>query len=494
LRSAAGGPLAARLSHRYLEEHCLIPLGVEADGALVAVAGRVLHPTVLDELARVFERPVRVIDAPAAEIQAALLASRPVTPANGQVAVASPEESIGVVALGDLRALANQAPVVQFVNVMLLEALRSGASDVHVESTPDGLRVRQRLDGVLRETSSLGRALQSGVISRIKLLAGLDIAERRVPQDGRARVTLADRDVDLRVSTLPALHGESVVVRLLDHGVKARALSDLGMPTEIESRFERLVRRPTGLILVTGPTGSGKTTTLYAALGLINAPGVKILTVEDPVEYRLEGVTQIPVNRKAGLGFPNALRSMLRHDPDIIMVGEMRDRETAEIAIQAALTGHLVLSTLHTNDAPGGVTRLVDMGIEPYLVAATVQAILAQRLVRVLCNACAEPYAPDRTELALAPTSVAGAPGGFRRARGCEQCSRSGYRARTGIYELFVPSEKARGRIARGATLDELRGVARGEELVTLREAAWNAARAGVTSIDEVLRVTSEDA
>jgi type II secretory ATPase GspE/PulE/Tfp pilus assembly ATPase PilB-like protein len=486
--------LAARLSHRYLEEHCLIPLGVESDGALVAAAGRVLHPTVVDELARVFERPVRVIDAPAAEIQAALLASRPATPANGQAAVPAPDESGGVVALGDLRALANQAPVVQFVNVMLLEALRSGASDVHVESTPDGIRVRQRLDGVLRETSSLGRAFQSGVISRIKLLAGLDIAERRVPQDGRARVTLADRDVDLRVSTLPALHGESVVVRLLDHGVKARALADLGMPPEIESRFERLVRRPTGLILVTGPTGSGKTTTLYAALGLINAPGVKILTVEDPVEYRLEGVTQIPVNRKAGLGFPNALRSMLRHDPDIIMVGEMRDRETAEIAIQAALTGHLVFSTLHTNDAPGGVTRLVDMGIEPYLVAATVQAILAQRLVRVLCSACAEPCVPDRAELATAPAGAAAVPDRFRRARGCEQCSRSGYRGRTGIYELFVPSEKARSRIAQGATLDELRGLARSEELVTLREAAWSAARAGVTSIDEVLRVTSEDA
>jgi type II secretory ATPase GspE/PulE/Tfp pilus assembly ATPase PilB-like protein len=493
LRAAASGPLAARLSPRYLEEHCLIPLAIDADGALTAAAGRPLDATVVDELARLFDRPVRLVDAPAAEIHAALLAARPVTPAATDVAIAAPDEGNGAVALGDLRALANQAPVIQFVNVMLLDALRAGASDVHVESTPDGVRVRVRLDGVLREVSTLGRSYQSGVISRIKLLAGLDIAERRLPQDGRARIALADRDVDLRVSTLPALHGESVVLRLLDHGARARALAELGMPADLATRFERLIRRPTGLVLVTGPTGSGKTTTLYAALGVINAPGVKILTVEDPVEYRLAGVTQIPVNRKAGLGFANALRSMLRHDPDIIMVGEMRDRETAEIAIQSALTGHLVFSTLHTNDAPGGVTRLVDMGIEPYLVAATVQAILAQRLLRLVCEACAEPYAPARAELATAPAASSGsAPAAWRRGRGCTTCSRSGYRGRTGIYELFVPSEKVRARIAQGATLDELRSLARGEGLVTLHDAAWALARSGRTSIEEVLRVASE--
>jgi type II secretory ATPase GspE/PulE/Tfp pilus assembly ATPase PilB-like protein len=335
------------------------------------------------------------------------------------------------------------------------------------------------------------------------LLAGLDIAERRLPQDGRARLTLADREVDLRVSTLPALHGESVVLRLLDHGANVRSVAELGMPPAIEARFEKLIRRPTGLLLVTGPTGSGKTTTLYAALGMINAPGVKIVTVEDPVEYRIDGVTQIPVNRKAGLGFANALRSILRHDPDIVMVGEMRDRETADIAIQAALTGHLVFSTLHTNDAPGGVTRLVDMGIEPYLVAATVQGIVAQRLVRLLCDNCAERYTPAASEVATAPpppprphaptSPSARATGDFRQARGCEACSGSGYRGRTGIYELFVPSESARARIAQRLPLDELRSLAREDGLIALREAAWDLARQGRTSIAEVMRVTSED-
>ena len=493
LRAAAAGALAARLSPRYLEEHCLIPLGLEDDSTLTAAAGMPLDPTVLDELSRIFERPVRVVPVEAAEIRAALLAARPAAPADTETIAPAPDDAAAV-AVGDLRALANEAPVIQFVNVMLLDALKAGASDVHVESTTEGLRVRMRLDGVLRDISTLGKAHQSGILSRIKLLAGLDIAERRVPQDGRARLALADREVDLRVSTLPSIYGESAVVRLLDHSTTARGLAELGLSAELEARFDRLIHRPTGLILVTGPTGSGKTTTLYAALGRVNGAAVKILTVEDPVEYRLAGITQIPVNRRAGLGFGSALRSMLRHDPDIIMVGEMRDRETAEIAVQAALTGHLVLSTLHTNDAVGGITRLVDMGIEPYLVSATVEAILAQRLVRVLCDACAEPIQPTPAELATAPASVAKRTDRrFRRPRGCEACSGTGYRGRRGIYELFVPTERIRARVAQGATLDELRALARDDGLITLREAAWEAARTGLTSIAEVLRVTAAD-
>jgi general secretion pathway protein E len=492
LRAAAAGALAARLSARYLEEHRIIPLEVDASGVLTVAAGKVLDATVLDELSRVFERPVRTVAAEAAEIRAALLAARPAAPAATESAAATNGDDL--VATGDLRALANEAPVVQFVNVMLLDALKAGASDVHVESTAEGLRVRVRLDGVLRDVSVLGKAHSSGILSRVKLLAGLDIAERRVPQDGRARLTLSEREVDLRVSTLPSLHGESAVVRILDHSGQARDLAELGLPAELASRLDQLIRRPTGLILVTGPTGSGKTTTLYAALGRINAAGVKILTVEDPVEYRLQGVTQIPVNRRAGLGFANALRSMLRHDPDIIMVGEMRDRETADIAVQAALTGHLVFSTLHTNDAVGGITRLVDMGIEPYLVSATVEAILAQRLVRVLCDVCAEAYEPSRAELARLPRRLnIGTQSSYKRPRGCDACSGSGYRGRRGIYELFVPSDRVRSRVAQGATVDDLRALAREEGLVTLHEAAWHAAATGVTSIAEVLRVTSED-
>lgn len=489
LRAAAAGALAAKFSPRYLEEQCVIPLSVDADGAVTAAVGAPLHPTILDDLERRLGRPVREVPAEAAEIRAALLAARPVT-VDADPAAGADED--GAVAVGDLRALANEAPVIQFVNVMLVDALRAGASDVHLESTADGLRVRWRLDGVLRDVSSLGRGQASGILSRVKLLAGLDIAERRRPQDGRARLSLADRDVDLRVSTLPSLHGEGAVIRLLDHTTSARGLAELGLPPDVEARLDRLIRRPTGLILATGPTGSGKTTTLYAALGRVNDPGVKVLTVEDPVEYRLPGVTQVPVHRRAGLGFANALRSMLRHDPDVIMVGEMRDRETAEMAIQAALTGHLVFSTLHTNDAVAGVTRLLDMGIEPYLVSATVEAILAQRLVRVLCEACAEAYEPSAAELATAPASVRARR--FRRPRGCAQCSGSGYRGRIGVYELFVPSEPVRAAVARGATLDELRRLARADGLVTLHEAAWNVAAAGRTSVAEVLRVAAEEA
>jgi type II secretory ATPase GspE/PulE/Tfp pilus assembly ATPase PilB-like protein len=470
LREAALGPLAAELPARYMEEYALLPLRVDADGALVVACGRPPDPTVTDELSRRFGRRVRVIDTPLNDVQAAILAAR---------RDASPEANRvpggDDAGLGDLRAQANDAPVVQLVNAMLADALRTGASDLHLESTRDGLRVRMRQDGVLRDVACYAPRYLAGALSRVKLLAGLDIAERRLPQDGRARVKLGPREVDLRVSTLPALHGESAVLRVLDHGGGARDLAALGMPATIEAAFERVIRHTSGLVLVTGPTGSGKTTTLYAALERLNQPGVKILTVEDPVEYQIPGITQIPVNRKAGLTFANALRSMLRHDPDIVMVGEMRDRETADVAIQAALTGHLVFSTLHTNDAPSGVTRLVDMGVEPYLVSATVHAILAQRLVRVLCPACSRP---------------AGA-SGERTGAGCPECSHSGYRGRTGLYELFVPDDVIRQRIVDRAPADELRTMARRSGMTSLADAGRTLVRQGVTSMEEVLRVTN---
>jgi general secretion pathway protein E len=452
------------LSPRYLEEHCLVPLGDAPDGALLTAVGAPLEETVRDELSRVFGRPLRAVEVPAGEIQAALLAARRETPE----AAAAPMESDEPI--DDLEALASQAPVIKLVNVTLLDALRARASDVHLESSTEGLRVRFRLDGVLHDVQRLPLQYQAAVVSRVKIMAGLNIAERRVPQDGRARIRLAERDIDLRVSTVPALHGESVVLRILDHGGPSRQLVELGMPNEMHERFERLIRRPSGIVLVTGPTGSGKTTTLYGALSRINAPAVKIVTVEDPVEYRIDGVTQIPISRKAGLGFAAALRSILRHDPDIIMVGEMRDPETAEIAIQAALTGHLVFSTLHTNDAVSGVTRLVDMGVEPYLVAATVQGILAQRLVRVLCRSCSRDGAPV----------------------GCVECSNTGYRGRTGLFELFTVTDRSRSMIVSRAPLAELRAQALADGMIPLADAGWAAARAGVTSAEEVLRVTVE--
>jgi type II secretory ATPase GspE/PulE/Tfp pilus assembly ATPase PilB-like protein len=468
LRAAASGELALRLSPRYLDEHCLLPLGIGDDGALVTAVGRPLDPTVTDELARMFRRPLRLVQHPAAEIQAAVLAARrvdaePAIAATGDSAIANGYEA----PLDDLRALATQAPVIKLVNVLILDALKANASDIHLEAASDGVRVRYRLDGVLNDVSRPPRQYQQAVVSRVKIMAGLDVAERRVPQDGRIRLTLAERNVDLRVSTLPALHGESVVLRILDHGAAPRDLAELGMPDAMQTRFERLVARSSGIVLVTGPTGSGKTTTLYAALARVNGPGVKIVTVEDPVEYQMDGVTQIPVNRKAGVSFASALRSILRHDPDIIMVGEMRDRETAEIAIQAALTGHRVFSTLHTNDAVAGVTRLVDMGIEPYLVAATVAGIVAQRLVRVVCERCAGPR--------------------------CNQCSGTGYHGRTGIYELFTLDEATRRLVSERASLDALRAAARSREMATLREDGMAKVAAGVTTVEEVLRVTSDE-
>ncbi len=467
LREAAAGPLAAELPARFLEQHAILPLHIDAQGMVVVAAAGPLDPMVADALRRRFGREVRVVDATRNEVQAALLA------APREAAVAT--ESVAAPILGDLRAQADDAPVVQLVNAAIAEALRRSASDVHLESAADGLRVRLREDGVLRDLARYPVGLVAGALSRVKLLAGLDIAERRLPQDGRARVRMGGREVDVRVATLPGLHGESAVLRVLDHGGgQVRTLDALGMPPDVSARLQGILRRTSGLVLATGPTGSGKTTTLYAALAQLNAPGVKVVSVEDPVEYELPGVTQVPVHRKAGLGFAQALRAILRHDPDIVMVGEMRDRETAEVAVQAALTGHLVFSTLHTNDAASGVTRLVDMGIEPYLVAATVQAILAQRLVRVLCPSCASAPAAD----------------GARVPVGCDSCRGSGYRGRAGLYELLVPDDAIRRAVVERAPLATLRVLSRATGAQTLGEAGEVLVRAGVTSRAEVLRVT----
>jgi general secretion pathway protein E len=494
LREAALAPLAQRLSSRYLDEHCLLPLGVDESGALATAVGGPVDETVTDELRRVYQRPIRLVEMPAGEIQAAILAARrDASTADGDAIAEVASGADGDEPLDDLRALASQAPVIKLVNVLMLDALRAGASDVHLESTAAGVRVRFRLDGVLHDVSELARQYQAAVISRVKIMAGLNIAERRLPQDGRARLRMGERDVDLRVATLPALHGESVVVRILDHGARARSLAEIGMPDDVRHAFEALVRRTGGIVLVTGPTGSGKTTTLYGAMSLINRPEVKIVTVEDPVEYRIDGVTQMPINRKAGLGFANALRSILRHDPDVIMVGEMRDGETAEIAIQAALTGHLVFSTLHTNDAPGGVTRLADMGIEPYLVAATVQGILAQRLVRLVCDRCAEPDTPSPSVLAGAPPRAPNAgPPRYRRGRGCAECTGTGFRGRTGIYELLVIDEAIRELIASRAPVAQLRDAARARGMVTLHDAGWRLVEAGRTTAEEIARVAGD--
>lgn len=391
----------------------------------------------------------------------------------------------------DLRNLANQPPVIRYVNLLVREAFDTGASDVHLEATRDGLRARLRLDGVLTEIASPPRGLQHAVVSRVKLLASLDIAERRAPQDGRIRVRMEDRDLDLRVSTVPTLHGESLVLRLLDHGGRPVTLEELGMSAELMLQMQRLAQRPHGIILATGPTGSGKTTTLYAALGMRDPTAEKIVTVEDPIEYNLAGVTQVPVHVKAGVTFAAALRSILRQDPDVLMVGEMRDAETAGIAVQAAMTGHVVFSTLHTNDALSAMARLADLRVEPYLVAATVEGVLAQRLVRRTCPDCRVRYRPDPSVIA----AVARGPVAqmtLERGEGCGACRQTGFRGRTGIFELLVVDEAIKQAVAHGADLSHLRALATKAGLQTLRSDGWRKVQAGQTTVEEVLRVAGE--
>ena len=375
------------------------------------------------------------------------------------------------------------------VNLLIREAHEARASDIHLESTREGLLARFRVDGVLTDVPSPPKGLQAAVISRVKLLAELDIAERRAPQDGRIRVRLEERELDLRVSTVPTLYGESVVLRLLDRGGRPVALDELGMAPETLETFRRLAERPHGILLATGPTGSGKTTTLYAALGLRRRTAEKIITVEDPVEYHLEGVTQVPVNAKAGMTFAGALRSMLRQDPDVMMVGEMRDSETAAIAVQAALTGHLVFSTLHTNDAASAITRLVDLKVEPYLIAATLEGVLAQRLIRKTCPECRERYKPDPSAVALLAHQPVGHVA-LERGRGCGACRHTGYRGRTGIFELLVVTEEIKQQLLQTPNASALRDLAEGQGMTTLRRDGWRKVQAGLSTVEEVLRVT----
>ena len=388
-----------------------------------------------------------------------------------------------------LRDMASEAPVIRLVNAILSRALEAGASDVHVEPFEDQLKVRYRVDGVLQEVESPPAAMAAAVTSRIKILARLNIAERRLPQDGRIQLKIQGRSVDFRVSTVPTMHGESVVMRILDRSAVALDLDSLGFKPRVRDGLRQAVARPHGIILVTGPTGSGKTTTLYAALREINTPERKILTAEDPVEYQLDGINQIQVSPKIDLTFARALRSFLRQDPDVILVGEMRDRETANIAIQAALTGHLVLSTLHTNDSPSAITRLLDMGVEDYLITSTVNAIMAQRLVRTLCPACKVEYRAEPSLLAELGMSEQGDVS-FWRATGCDACLGTGYKGRTGIHELLQVDEAVRSAVMEHADAGVIAGRARASGMRTMFDDGLEKARDGLTSLEEVRRVT----
>ncbi len=390
----------------------------------------------------------------------------------------------------------SDAPLVRLVNSVIFQAAEDGASDVHFEPQEDALLVRFRVDGVLHEVQRIPKRMMPGVLTRLKVLAKLDIAERRKPQDGRISLNAAaaGRTLDVRVATLPTVEGESIVMRLLDKSKKAPTLEELGMSDEMRATLETLIRKPTGALLVTGPTGSGKSTTLYAALTEINRPEINIITVEDPVEYRLGGVNQVQINAKAGLTFATALRSILRSDPDVVMVGEIRDGETAKISIEAALTGHLVLSTLHTNDAPQALTRLGEMGVEPFLIGAAVSAVLAQRLARKLCTHCCEMYQPTVDELIKARVSreVAAASDGmvFYRKKGCPRCNQSGYKGRIGVYQLLTMSEQLESLAVTKASREDIERAAIGEGMRTLWDDGLAKVAAGLTSIEELARVS----
>ncbi len=404
---------------------------------------------------------------------------------------AGPEaESTGELELG-AGTEANEAPVVRLVSSILQRAVGEGASDIHLEPQAQELTVRLRMDGVLRELMSVPPKLQSGVVARLKVLANLDIAERRVPQDGRFSVRLAGKKVDLRVATLPTVFGEEVVLRLLDTSTLKSDLTELGFTPADFERYKKIFERPYGTILVTGPTGSGKSTTLYATLKRLNSPNRKIITIEDPVEYRMGGINQIQVNPKAGLTFASGLRSILRNDPDVVMVGEIRDTETAKTAVEAALTGHLVLATLHTNDAPGALSRLTEMGVEPFLIASAVDCVIAQRLVRRLCESCKRPAQIDDeviAELGLSPEVLAERELRFYESLGCAQCGGTGYRGRTGLYELMVVTDPVKDLILRRASAAEISRIAEEEGMTRLRDDGMLKAASGITTIQEVLR------
>ena len=481
----------AKVPPKFASHYCLMPLALVDEVLEVAIADPFDVQT-LDELKLLLDCDVRPVLASQAEIQEAIQRHYGVgASAVERLLDTSPQMAVPASAAEDLTAQSNEASVIAFVNQLILSAVRDRATDIHVEHFDQMLRIRQRIDGVMYEVplpTDLFR-LHAAIVSRIKVMAQLDIAERRLPQDGRIKVRLEGQELDLRISVLPTSFGESVEVRLLSSQMLF-SLAQLGLSGDHLTNLLQLIQKPHGIIFVTGPTGSGKTTTLYACLSKLNVPNVKILTIEDPIEYQLQGITQLQVHPKIGFSFAQGLRSMLRHDPDIMMVGEVRDPETAEITIRSALTGHLVFSTLHTNDAAGGVTRLLDMGIEPFLVASSVLGFIAQRLVRVVCSSCAESRSPHQGLAAeFGPDVVI--PPALRYGRGCPACKSTGYKGRTAIYEFLLLTEPIQALILRRASSHEIAHAAqRAGQMRTLRQDGWQKIVQGVTTPEEVLRVT----
>lgn len=492
----ASKDLLTKFPARLLLDHHLLPMAQEK-GYITLATSRVFDLAGLDALSLATGHEFRPTLAPVSEIDRCLKAVLGVG-ADTLQSMASEDDGIKVMEDPDddmdLSAAAEDASIVRFVNQVLAEALESRATDVHVEPFENQLRIRYRIDGILHEANTPPeiRKYHAAIVSRIKILSHLDIAEKRLPQDGRIRVKVANREIDLRVSVIPMVHGEAVVLRILDRGDAKFGLEYLGMAPGDRHAFEQLLELPHGIILVTGPTGSGKTTTLYTALTHINDTERKIITVEDPVEYQLRGINQIQVSQKTGLTFAAGLRAILRHDPDVVLVGEIRDRETAEIAVQASLTGHLVFSTLHTNDAPGAANRLIDMGVEPYLVASSLELVLAQRLVRVICKHCRE-QVPE-SELAMLRREYGELiPEAVYRGKGCRECQGTGFRGRTGIFEFMPVSDQVRQMIVSRAPSGQLRHKAIEQGMVSLRNDGWRLVREGRTTIEEVVRNTKDE-
>jgi type IV pilus assembly protein PilB len=488
------GSVAALVTESLARRYQAIPIGWE-DGRLVVAMADPSNVFAVDDIRALAGAEVRTVVATASQIIETIERFFRVDGEVDEVMQAATDEAGEETDLAGLSAIVEDAPIVKFVNLLVNQAVGDRASDIHVEPNETDLRIRFRIDGVLHEVMRSPRSIQAGVISRLKVMADINIAERRLPQDGRITMRISGRSIDLRVATLPTVYGEKVVMRILDKSQAVLRLEDLGFLPEALARFEGSYTKPYGTILVTGPTGSGKSTTLYSTLNQLNTADRNIITVEDPVEYRLPGINQIQINPKAGLTFPSALRSILRADPDIVLVGEIRDKETAVIGIEAALTGHLVLSTLHTNDAASTPMRLVEMGIEPFLVISALDCVVAQRLARRLCDKCKEPFQPTEAEL-----TEAGWPGEeldagewptLHRAIGCGACGRTGYRGRFGIHEVMVMSEELQRLVIERRSSEDLQKVALMQGMLSMRSDGLRKVGMGMTSLEEIFRVVA---
>lgn len=467
--------------------HSALPLSI-ADGVMKVAMSNPGNVVAVDDISTITR--LRVIPVVAAHDDVLVAINRycrsDAELQNLQGEISEEPDSVDLSEMGSV--IEDDAPIVRFVNLLITQAIQDRASDIHIEPSEKDVRIRYRIDGVLHETQRASKATQNGMISRIKIMADVDIAERRKPQDGRLSVTHQGRKVDLRVATLPTVWGEKVVMRILDNSTAAMDLEDLGLREHNATLYEKSYSKPYGMILVTGPTGSGKSTTLYATLNQVSRPEINVITVEDPVEYRIPGINQVQVNPKAGLTFAGALRSILRSDPDVVLVGEIRDGETAQIAVEAALTGHLVLSTLHTNDAPSAITRLIEMDIEPFLVGSAIDCVVAQRLARRLCPKCKEEYEPSEPELERFGWTGAGMPTLFR-PTGCSTCSQTGYRGRLALHEIMPVNEDIERLAVARASSAEVGRAARASGMETLIEDGWAKVLEGYTSVEELLRV-----